>query len=131
MAKKFKIKKPKSMMIRGVGKTPSIDWLIIGSIFVCLVIAAVASSAMMFSGAKQALQRDGLPTSNTSPALTKTQEEEARDILRMYERKKERHLELLGKVKVDTAIEKKNVSVVATTTATSSPIVATSTNRER
>jgi hypothetical protein len=127
MSKKIKIKKPKSMFFRGIGKTPAVDWLLIGSIFCCLVIAAGVSSIYRFIDTKQTLKADDISASGAPQALTKTQEEEAMDVLEVYKKKAERHQELLGKAKIETAIEKKNTPSVATSTATSSAATATST----
>ncbi len=121
MSKKVKIKKPKSMILQGVGKTPSIDWLIIIAIFVCLVIVAVTASAFRFAEVKRSRLEDAIPVGSTQPISTKSLEEGAKDVLNLYQSKKEAHLEILSKTKSDIAVEKKNAQAVATTTATSSP----------
>lgn len=109
------------MILQGVGKTPSIDWLIIIAIFVCLVIIAVTASAFRFAEVKRSRLEAAIPVGNTQSPSTKSLEDGARDALGLYQTKKETHLELLSKTKADMAIEKKNAQAIATTTATSSP----------
>jgi hypothetical protein len=118
-----KPKSPKSMFMGKVGKTPTIDWLVLSVLFVCFVIAAAVWSAFHFIETKRSLN-DAAIVDENGPVITKTEQEKLEEILQIYEAKKSRHLDLLEQAKIDTALEKKNVP--ATVSTSTSAIVSTS-----
>lgn len=115
-----KIKRPQMMFLRKIGKTPSVDWLIIVTLFVILVILAGIWGVSNFLDIKSTI-KEGQTAAVAAPApVGKTEEEQARDIFNAYRAKAESHAALFGKVRIDTAAERKNAPVIASTTASSS-----------
>ena len=114
-----KTHKPTMMFLRWIGKTPSVDWLILSVLFVCFILIVAVWSTLYFLDVKSELAKNLQAVSAAPAPITETQEEQLRAIIGVYEKKKADHQALLGKTKIDTAAEAKSNPVIATSTATS------------
>lgn len=119
------------MIWSGIGKTPAIDWLVIWMIFAFLVIIAIAWSVVQFAVTKQTLKAEDSSAAAAPQPVSKSQEQEAMDILEMYRAKTNRHQELLGTAKTETAAQNRNNPSVGTSSATTTHALASSTNATR
>ena len=114
-----KANKPAMMFLHRIGKTPSIDWLILSFVFVCLIAVVAVWSSLDLMKIKEVLSSNQDTVSAAPAPATQTQEEQIREIVRVYEKKQADHAELLGKARLDSAAERKANPVTATSTATS------------
>ncbi len=108
------------MFLRQIGKTPSIDWLLILALFSILIILAGIWGVSNFLDIKSTIMEGQTAAVSAPVSAGKTEEEQAKDIFNAYRAKAESHAALFGKVRIDTAAEKKNAPVIASTTASSS-----------
>lgn len=123
-----KAKKPSMLFLRQIGKTPTIDWLMLSFIFVCLITLVAVWSSLDFMKIKDVLNSN-LNTVSVAPApVSETQEEQLREIIRIYEKKKADHAVLLGKARIDSAADRRNNQFAATSTATSTSATSTATS---
>lgn len=114
-------KKPAMMFLRWVGKTPSIDWLILSFIFICLIIIVAVCSAWNFMEIKKVINVNQDMVSTAPVTASETQEEQLRELIAIYEKKKSDHANLLDEARIDSAAERRNNPAVASSTATSTP----------
>lgn len=120
---KISLSKIQTSAFKGVGSNPSNDWFIILCFLVVAGIASAVWAGMHFYKVHLFLIELDTKIGNQNITIDKTGEEKLQDIAVYYKNKNEIHLALLSRSKLDTKKEQ-----VATTSASTTPSVATSTS---
>ncbi len=128
--RKSKAKTNKPSLFASLGKDPATDWFFSLTITAILIISVALWTGFRFY--KTALFIDKLPlqTNTSGQGNTKTKEEQLRDTISIYEKKKADHLRLLDKSQIEVKKEQaaiKAASSTASTTGSSTAPRATST----
>lgn len=115
--------KKHSDILGKVGKNPEQDWMLVLIICVTLVISVLVFLGLDFFKTQAFIKSGITSTDATGGVNVKTKEEELRDIIDVYVKKKQAHEALLGRSKFE--VEKAPATTTASTTAST---VASSTN---
>ena len=116
-------------LLSNIGKNPELDWVSVLIVFFGLCIGVIALSVGLFFQVHYFITHQLEDAHTPQISNTKTKEEELRELVQIYQEKKEKHQELLGTsdIRVEQPVATSTALVATTTSATSTPVAPAST----
>jgi hypothetical protein len=115
-------------LLNNIGKNPELDWVSVVIVFFGLFLGVVALSIGLFFQITYFITHQLEDAHTPQISNTKTKEEELRELVNVYQVRKEKHQALLGTsdIRVEQIVSTSTESVATTTSATSTPVAPAS-----